>query len=375
MADEVLVAGDGPVACLLALALAERGIEFSLCGENKPAPDRPIALSWGTKLLLERFGAFEELRATPIESIHVSHRGSFGRTLIRAADEGVAALGHVVSYANLRASLRRRLSGPVIDTKVIHYSPSAQGDAMVAVTEDAHGTRTERRAQLLVLAEGGRQGGKDSASRDYGQSAIVSRVKTEFAHHNRAWERFTPEGPLALLPSGDELALVWSTGHAGARALQGLRDAAFLARLHESFGGRLGRFVQAAPRSSFPVALRHERGSPMPRVLAIGNAAQALHPVAGQGLNLGLRDAWELAQALGEQSGDPGTARFVHAFLRARALDRSAGIRFTDALVRVFSNSNPALALGRGTALAALDVAAPARSFLARRMMFGARAW
>jgi 2-octaprenyl-6-methoxyphenol hydroxylase len=382
---DVVIAGSGPVGALLALALGELPVSIRLLGDLEPVADRPIALSYGSRLLLERVGVFGGLAATPIESIHVSQRSNFGRTVIRADEHGLPALGYVVSYSDICAGLRKKLPRPADEARVRHYSLSPQGDAVLVEAAGKDGTRPQTiRARLLVVAEGTPSGTAQSASedekrgeerRDYGQSALVSLVETERPHRNRAWERFTGEGPLALLPCGEQLALVWSTTHEAARALCRLRDDSFLARLGASFGGRLGRFVHAGPKTAFPLSLRYQRGSPMPHVLAIGNAAQTLHPVAGQGLNLGLRDAWELALCAGgagvEEIGSP---QFVRGFIRDRSLDRAAGIGVTDALVRVFSNSNPALALARGAGLATLDVLSPARAFLARRMMFGARA-
>jgi 2-octaprenyl-6-methoxyphenol hydroxylase len=149
----------------------------------------------------------------------------------------------------------------------------------------------------------------------------------------------------------------------------------FLTRLRATFGGRLGEFLSAGPRSAFPLSLRRSALRPSPRVLAVGNAAQTLHPVAGQGLNLGLRDAWELARMLLDAAKEEiGAPAFLSRYARGRTLDRYAGIGFTDFLVRVFSNSFAPLALARGAGLALLDVVPPARHFLARRMIFGARA-
>ncbi len=381
----VLLAGGGPVALFLGLALAERDVPFVMCSREASAADRPIALSYGSQLLLDRVGVFGALPATPIHSIHVSQRGGFGRTVIDSREQGVPALGHVVSYAALCAALRSRLSTPLTAATVSHYSPSPQGDRVEVSTIDAQATVQQRSTALLVLADG--LGLRTRAPihprhqssewrRDYSQSAVVAHVRAEQPHANRAWERFTEDGPLALLPDGEELALVWSTTHEKAHWLCGLRDGPFLARLAETFGGRLGRFTDASARSAFPVQLRYQRGSPMPRVLAIGNAAQTLHPVAGQGLNLGLRDAFELAQVLGDAhaaGADPGAASLLHGYVRARELDRRGGIHFTDALVRVFSNAYGPAALARGAGLAALDLMPPLRRFVARRMMFGAQ--
>ena len=277
-----------------------------------------------------------------------------------------------------------------------HYALAPQGDAVAIESRDAQGQMVSHTTPLLVLAEGSgpqraatprrdallrREGTRRrtfdaalTAGREYGQSAVVCEVRTELPHGHRAWERFTPEGPLALLPTGDALALVWSTNHETAHALCALREPAFLARLATHFGGRLGRFLSASARSAFPVSLAYRRELAMPRVLAIGNAAQTLHPVAGQGLNLGFRDAHALAEALQAPGSreDPGAAPVLQRFLDARLLDRRGGIAFTDALVRIFSNDIGALGVMRGAGLTALDCLPPLRHFVARRMMFGA---
>ncbi len=379
---DLVIAGSGPVGMLLALALESSGVESLLVGGEREPAERPIALSYNSKILLERVGAFRALAATPIESIHVSQRGGFGRTLMSASECGLEAFGYVVSYAELCASLRKVLSTPPLAGEVGRYAPSRQGDSMEVEVSGDGGERLLH-ARLLVLAEGGPLAQRGSSAgrfawtgqRDYGQSAVVALVRTERAHGNGAWERFTPEGPIALLPFGERLALIWSTTPESAHALCALNDAAFLARLSAAFGARLGRFLETGPRSEFALALRYRRSSPEPRVIAIGNAAQTLHPVAGQGLNLGLRDAWDLAH-LAERTERPviGSGAFVRRYVAARALDRGAGIRITDALVRIFSNDNRALSALRGAGLAALDLAPPARRFFARRMMFGARA-
>jgi 2-octaprenyl-6-methoxyphenol hydroxylase len=203
----------------------------------------------------------------------------------------------------------------------------------------------------------------------------VAEVTAERPRHGVAWERFTPEGPLALLPHSDRYALVWSLRPGGASELLGLSDRDFLSRLRETFGGRLGDFRSVSRRATFPLSLRRGPITPAPRTLAVGNAAQTLHPVAGQGLNLGLRDAWELAQMLLDVSKEEiGSSEFLARYARGRRVDRYAGIGFTDFLVRAFSNSIPPLALIRGAGLAVLDTLPPARRFLARRMIFGARA-
>jgi len=365
---DVAIAGGGPVGCALALALSGSAVSVARIAGEADFADRPIALSYGSRLILERLGAWSSVRSNPIQTIHVSQQG-FGRTVMHCSDYGLPALGYVTAYSELVAQLAGRTAASAQSLK---DWKSADNEIVLRLSrgEDEAGMR----ARLLVLADGG-QNRRTRNVRDYRQQAIVAEVTAEHPRAGVAWERFTAEGPLALLPFEDRYALVWSVRPASAVELLGLSDSDFLARLREIFGGRLGSFTSVGPRSTFPLSLRYGKIVPAARVLAIGNAAQTLHPVAGQGLNLGLRDAWELAQMLldaaKEEIGEP---RFLARYARSRSFDRYAGIGFTDFLVRIFSNSLAPLALARGAGLAALDAVPPARRFLARRMIFGARA-
>jgi 2-octaprenyl-6-methoxyphenol hydroxylase len=365
---DVAIAGGGPVGCALALALSGSAVSCVRVAGAGDVADRPIALSHGSRLILERLGAWPSIGSSPVRTIHVSQQG-FGRTVMRSADYGLPALGYVTSYSELVAHLASR--SPATRATLAGWEHTDDG---IALRLSGDQGETRMRARLLVLADGGsnRDAGRVV---DYRQRAIVAEVVPERAPAATAWERFTDEGPLALLPYRDRHALVWSVSPATADELCGLPEREFLARLREAFGGRLGEFRASGPRTSFPLSLRHGAVRPSPRVLAIGNAAQTLHPVAGQGLNLGLRDAWELARMLLDASKeDVGERDLLARYARNRALDRYAGIGFTDFLVRMFSNSVPPLALARGAGLALLDVLPPVRHFLARRMMFGARA-
>ena len=365
---DVAIAGGGPVGCALALALSGSAVSVARIAGEADFADRPIALSYGSRLILERLGAWSSVRSNPIQTIHVSQQG-FGRTVMHCSDYGLPALGYVTAYSELVAQLAGRTAASAQSLK---DWKSADNEIVLRLSrgEDEAGMR----ARLLVLADGG-QNRRTRNVRDYRQQAIVAEVTAEHPRAGVAWERFTAEGPLALLPFEDRYALVWSVRPASAVELLGLSDSDFLARLREIFGGRLGNFTSVGPRSTFPLSLRYGKIVPATRVLAIGNAAQTLHPVAGQGLNLGLRDAWELAQMLldaaKEEIGEP---RFLARYARSRSFDRYAGIGFTDFLVRIFSNSLAPLALARGAGLAGLDAVPPARRFLARRMIFGARA-
>jgi 2-octaprenyl-6-methoxyphenol hydroxylase len=205
---------------------------------------------------------------------------------------------------------------------------------------------------------------------------VLCTASTREPHHHVAWERFTPDGPLALLPFGNEYAVVFTCVADEAVQLAALDDAAFLARLQAQFGTRL-TFTATGPRASFPLGLRYREHIVAERQVWIGNAAQTLHPVAGQGFNLALRDIWDLARTLADPlyAGDPGDPARLARYAQSRRLDRRGAIGFTDGLIRIFSNDFAPLAHARGAALLALDLFPPARSFVARRMMFGARAW
>ena len=224
-----------------------------------------------------------------------------------------------------------------IDGKVIDWKPGAD-HIEVRVARTAGGETLER-ARLLVLADGG-PAALAEHGRDYGQHAVVAEVRTERPHRNIAWERFTRGGPIALLPYQNRYALIWSIESDAAQSLLAEPEAEFLRRLGAAFGRRMGPFLSASPRTSFPLSLRHRRIAE-PRTLRVGNAAQTLHPVAGQGLNLGLRDAVVLAELIAStHPRELGSDAFLKQYTARRRLDRVAGIRFTDALVRLFSNSS-----------------------------------
>ena len=366
---DVAIAGGGPVACALALALSGSSVSAARIGGKSAAADRPIALSHGSRLILERLGVWKKIPGTPIETIHVSQQRQFGRTVMRAAEQGLPALGYVSAYSEVLAALAAPAPAAAESLKGWEIE-----DGGINLRLATRGRETRLRARLLVLADGGAFVGTGRA-KDYRQHAVVAEVSAARPHHGTAWERFTAEGPLALLPFRDRYAMVWSTRPANAATLLELSDSAFLARLGQTFGERLGPFESIGPRAGFPLSLRYGPVSPGPKVLAVGNAAQTLHPVAGQGLNLGLRDSWELAQMLLDVSRQEiGTEDFLRRYARGRCMDRSAGVGVTDFLVRVFSSSFPPLAAARGMGLAALDALPPVRRFLARRMIFGARA-
>ncbi|HWI15380.1 MAG TPA: FAD-dependent monooxygenase [Burkholderiales bacterium] len=381
---DIVIVGGGPVGAALALALQPSGLDVLSLEARTPeaaalvADDRPLALSHGSRLILERLDVWGALvSATPITRIHVSQAGGFGRVLLDAHDEGLPAYGYVVPYAELLRALTQAAQQRVPRYRLGARVTGIAGEGASAVVEYARdsGLTDTASAPLAVVADGGSLvAGVDMRSRDYGQTAVTARVRAELAHGGTAYERFTRHGPLALLPMGRDMALIWTTTPERAVELSALNERGFLAALQGEFGGRLGAFVSAKGRSLYPLTLKYARHIVLPRTILIGNAAQTLHPVAGQGFNLGLRDAWELGEEL--TACEPEwlvQPEMLERVRRHRQIDRAASIRFTDTLVRVFSNDVTPARWARGAALAALDQLPPLKSFLARRMTFGAR--
>ena len=349
---DILVVGGGPVGCSFALALRESAqrvvvLERETSGARTAAP-RPLALSYASRLILERIGAWPALAPSPIETILVSQAGGFGRARLEAADAGVPALGYVLEYRELASALTARLESTGIEVR--------RGIDARALP-----------ARCVVHAEGASE---DARETRYAQDAVVGVVETEPRAGTTAHERFTPEGPLALLPLAGRYAFVWGLRPERARALAEASPGAFLEALARAAGARLGRARAVEARAVHPLALRVRASRVGAREAYIGNAAQTLHPVAGQGLNLGLRDAWELAEVL-QAADDPGDPVVLGRFAARRRLDALATIRVTDLLARGFLGRNPAASAARGLALTALDTLPPARRFFARRMIYG----
>jgi len=381
MPHDVLIVGAGPVGMALAVALKDAGLDTVLVdarprGAARGDP-RVLALAHGTRLTLQRLGVWEGLSATPIRHIHVSQAGGFGRTRIEAAEHHLDALGYVVRAGELAGALDDRVRDaaiPVIDgCAVAHLAP---GSDDVIVSLDGEPERAVR-ARLVACAEGGVQGGDDAiGGRDYGQHAVITVATPADEHGHLAFERFTPDGPLALLPCGRDYAVVHTTSPRGAERLLAMDEREYLDEVERCMAGRV-RLTRVEPRQRFPLALRYRRDPVGDRTVWLGNAAQTLHPVAGQGFNLALRDVWALASLLrtAPAGADPGDAALLSRYRSARRVDRGATIGTTDTLVRLFSNDLAPLKALRGAGLLLLDACPPLRGALARRMMFGARAW
>jgi len=373
----VAICGAGPVGLALASFLVRRGvpgprivlIDGKALGQAISDP-RSIALSWGSVQLLDEVGAWP-LAATAIHEIHVSRRGQLGRSLMDRSDHAVDALGYVTRYGAVVDALARRCeqAGVAVLRPARVLALDEQPAAAVLQLDNGRHVR----ARVAVQAEGGVFGQQEHRvkSRDYEQTAVIARVTSDAPIPHRAFERFTDEGPLALLPEdgadGHHYALVWCVRPERAASLLDLDDTAFLAQLGHAFGSRLGAFTKVSPRVSYPLGLNAESRATA-RTVAIGNAAQTLHPVAGQGLNLGLRDAAVLARQLARSQDAAAIARF----LEERQQDRRLTIGLTDTMARAFVGSGPLQPL-LGLGLAALDLTRPARTLLADLMMFGRR--
>lgn len=379
---DVAIVGGGPVGAALALALANSGLDVRVLEarspESAPADPRALALSHGSRLLLERLGVWDAIpQVSGIRTIHISQQHAFGRAVLEAAEAGVPEMGYVLPYHALHAALIAGLQGAqgvtlLSGAAVNRLEPGAE----TATLGYRHGDNDcTLHARLAVIADGGKllEATHPPHITDYGQSAVIAHVTCAAPRAGTAYERFTAQGPVALLPYRDGYELVWTAAHDTAQEMLAWPDDVFLTRLHDHFGDRVGAFLSVSRRACFPLRLRRAPQLALPHAVLIGNAAQTLHPVAGQGFNMGLRDAWELAQAV--LRCDPpalGDSAMLAAYTDARRLDRKAGTRFTDGLVRLFSNDLPGLRAGRAAALTLLDCLPPAKRFVARRMMFGA---
>ncbi|HEV7820940.1 MAG TPA: FAD-dependent monooxygenase, partial [Burkholderiales bacterium] len=335
---DVVVVGSGPVGAAFALAIKAHGATVLLLESREhggaPPGVRPIALSYGSRLIFERLGVWTQLKpATPIARIHVSQRGHFGRAELTAREAGFPELGYVVDYASLVSILDAAVSTCGLEVlRGATVSTVAHGPTSARVEFISASGVGECMSSLVVIADGSAVAADiDVTTRDYGQTAVTARIDADRPHRQTAYERFTPHGPIALLPLEGSYGLVWTMRTLEAEDLLRASPAAFLDHLQKMFGERAGRFTGASARSAQRLSLRVAQRTTWGRSVVIGNAAQSLHPVAGQGFNLGLRDAWELATEIHAHGVDDGNV--VNAYGARRFLDRAGGIAFTDGLV------------------------------------------
>ncbi len=379
---DVAIVGAGPVGATLALALANAGLDLALLdaraeGET-PRGDRSLALSHGARLILERLGVWTPLACaagavTPIVAIDISQARGFGSARLDAREVGLPALGYVVSYVALQRTLDAAL-----EASGVHVAWSQAVDQIDVPATHASLRRTRAAeplvARLAVVADGGGENvaGIRRVRHDYGQVAVICDVARAVAQDGVAYERFTRDGPVALLPKGNDYGLVWTMTPARGETVLALPDPAFLTELAAHAGSRIGRIVRAGARRSFPLRLEYARPAAAPHVVMLGNAAQTLHPVAGQGFNMGLRDAFELSRLIVDTPRNQlGERAMIDRYLQRRRTDRTAGIALTHGLTALFSNGSPLLAAPRGVGLALFDALPAVRRAFTRAMLYG----
>jgi 2-octaprenyl-6-methoxyphenol hydroxylase len=387
---DIAIAGGGLVGASLALALAKLDLEIALIeaapfgvAAQPSFDDRTTALSNGSRRIFEALGVWPliERDATPIRRIHVSDRGRFGFARISAEEQGLDTLGFVVTNRVMGAALWRRLEEESVDViaparvtsmQLIEHHQRIECDLGQAGT-------TQLEAKLAIAADGARSTLRQSAgiganTWDYEQTALVTNVFTQRFHDHVAYERFTPAGPLALLPMSEgRLGVIWTFRPDIAGDMAQLPDAQFIERLQEAFGFRLGRFTRVGARQLYPLSLTRSDEYVAARLAIVGNAAQTLHPIAGQGFNLGLRDAASLAEVLADGSAaqsrdsfDPGDGLLLERYREWRAADRQNIVRFTDGLVRLFTQPFGPAKLLRDVGMLAFDLMPAAKDALSQ---------
>ncbi|MBN6714855.1 2-octaprenyl-6-methoxyphenyl hydroxylase [Pseudomonas capsici] len=380
------IIGGGLVGASLALALQAgakaRGWKIVLIepfapGDSyQPSYDaRSSALSFGARRIYERLGLWQQItrRAEPILQIQVSDRGRFGATRLAAMEEGVPALGYVVENAWLGQCLWAGLDREVVTwrvpAEVRHMQVLADGYRLTLNDE------TELECDLAVLADGGRSSLREQLGiavreRTYDQSALIANITPSEAHCGQAFERFTDDGPMALLPLPENrCALVWTRKGNDTQRLAALDDRSFLSELQNVFGYRLGTLRQVGTRHVYPLSLVEAEEQVRSHLVVLGNAAHSLHPIAGQGFNLSLRDADALAEALLESDKSPGDLTTLLAYRERQRLDQQMTVGFSDKVTRLFGSTQPVITAGRNLGLLGLDLLPPAKRWFARQAM------
>lgn len=386
MNTHLAIIGGGLVGASLALALQQgfkqRGWQISLIepfapgSAFQPSYDaRSSALALGSQQIYQRLGLWPAIaeRAEAIQTIWISEQNRFAGAKLCAAQEGVAALGYVVENAWLGHCLWQAL-----DPEVVQWRCPAQVTALKAQAGGYQLTLDDGSpldCALAVLADGGRSNLREQLGiavqqRAYGQSALIANISSELPHQGQAFERFTANGPLALLPLVENRsALVWTRTPSEAQRLSTLPEAEFLAALQADFGYRLGTLTQVGSRHLYPLTLSESTEQIRRHLVVLGNAAHSLHPIAGQGFNLSLRDALTLAETLLASEQPLGDLATLQRYQERQRLDQQLTVGFSDKVTRLFSNSQPLLTAGRGLGLLGLDLLPPAKSWLARQAM------
>jgi len=397
---DIVIAGGGMIGTSLALALAPLGLRVAVVEaiarkeDQQPSfDDRSTALSRSTQRMFEAMGLWEEVVAasTPIGSIHVSDKGRFGFSHINAEEQGVEALGYVVINRVLGEVLQSRLTAtPGIDVYCPARIASVElgSDQATATLSCDDGDQTLS-CHLLVAADGANSAvrqmmGVSASTREYGQRGVIGNLLPEKRIDNRAFERFTAQGPLAILPVADDRAgFVWTVSESDADRVLALDDDAFLAEIQEEFGYRLGKFSCVGKRAAYPLILSKALRLTAIRSVLIGNSAHGLHPVSAQGFNLGMRDVAALCDCIADAHTkgsdpflsvpdvgfDPGDAALLDRYAAWRRSDQKKLVHFTDTLVRLFGSTRPGLRTLRNIGMLGFDFVPGVRPVFAKHTM------
>jgi len=385
---DILIVGGGLAGNCLALALKDSGLKLAIIEANTreqlqsaPAGDRALALSAGTVTLLKALNAWKGIKskAAAIKNIHISDQGHFGKARLSANKQGVDALGYVISARDIEGYV----AALVEEAGIKQICPARvvgvmSGLESVNVSLKQLDESINLTAKLLVGADGGQSSVRklleiSQQVTEYGQTALVTTIKSSVPHKNVAYERFTNSGPLAMLPINEkECSVVWTRSYEDAEALMKGSEAEFLASLQQCFGYQLGELTLTAPRRAFPLSLIRADKMVVGRSVIIGNAVHQLHPVAGQGFNLGIRDVVQLAEMIQQQqhnNADIGDNALLNKYAESRQKDHDHTIGFTDNVVKIFSSDWLPMAAARSISLAVMDHIPAAKSVLARHAM------
>ena len=377
------IIGGGPVGLVFAILNHASKVKIQIFeSKNRGATNqdnKALALSNGSRLILEEIGIWDRLdkNITKIEKIHTSQVGSFGRTLLDAGEFNEESLGYIISYGDLMAVLQEEIE--CISNIMTFYETKVtkciDEKAILNLSLETNNKIKNLKSEFVILADGAAEDIEglelNKKIKHFDHTAIVTKVLTEIPHRNIAYERFTSNGPIALLPNrNNKFSLVWTGPSKFIEKLEQLNQESFLSQLHESFGDRVGSFLECEKRISFDlkqtyVEVMHSN------IVALGNASQTMHPVAGQGLNTGLRDAYKLNQSLIGRSKIKSLEALLDEYKHSRAGERKKILNFTEMLVKSFSNDLVGLKKVRGYALSLLDITRPIKQSFVRKMSYG----